>query len=286
MVPRSNNIPNNIFQICLRGRNSSASDVLNLLPDSFLENIQTLSSRNPAFIYQLFSDNEAEDFIKSQFGTELLKYYQRIDKQYLAAKADLLRYLLLYAQGGVYLDLKSTVDHPLHGRIRPDDQYLVFYWDNLPNGQHHCLIPDSIPKGEMLQAFIVAAKGHPFIREVIIQSLARMDSYNPYKDGVGWTGVLQTTGPVVYTQTIFSLIQSEGVDSALFREDLPFNNFGFKVSFQGDYNPGQYQKQLSLRDYRSCSRPVIKSNSPGLQYANVAWLAMLRLYRKYILRAE
>ena len=282
----SKEIDRNIFQICLRDQDSYATKVLKDLPDSFQENIRLIKDRNPEFNYQLISDKEATEFIKNKYGQTILSYYDRIDKRYPAARADLLRYLLLYASGGVYLDLKSTINKPLLETLRPEDQYLVFYWDNLSNGQHHCLIPDYIPKGEMLQAFIISAKGHPFMRKVILDVLKRIDQYNPYTEGTGWSGVIQTTGPAAYTINIYKTLLSTTPKEGHYREGLPFQEFGFQVHFQGNYSPGQYQKQLRLRDYRECSRPVIRSNSILLQITNICWLKLLAGYRKRILHQD
>lgn len=285
LMELSPGIPGNIFQICLRGPGSSSSMLYAQLPEAFIHNIDSLKSRNPQYHYQLVSDEEAEAFIKTTYGEAILSYYHRIDSHYPAARADLLRYLLLYAKGGVYLDLKSSFDAVLSERLKKEDRFLLFYWDNIAGGQRHCLIPDRIPKGEVLQAFIISAKGHPFLRSVILKVLYNIDNYNPYTDGVGWSGVVRTTGPALYTETIYDATQADGA-AGLFREDLPFANFGFKVNFQGDYTPGQYQKQLSLRDYRKCCRPVVRSRNPFSQFINVMWLKILDLYRKGILKAD
>lgn len=282
----SQGIPKHLFQICLRGKGSTSEKVLSELPPSFQENIQNLKDRNADFTYHLFSDQEAEEFIRTQYGDPIYQYYKRIDSHYPAARADLLRYLLLYAQGGVYMDLKSFAETPLSEKIGRQDQFLLFYWDNKDNGQHHFLIPDYIKKGEMLQAFIISARGHIFLRSVILAVMKAIDNYDPYTSGVGWAGVLSTTGPALYTKTIYDFIQSDSTASSHYREDLPFRSFGFRISFSGNYTPGAYQKALSLRDYRKCGRPVITSSSSILQTLNLLWCSVLRFYRARILHAN
>lgn len=93
-------IAKHIFQICLFGNGSSANEALTKLPPEFVENIEKLKKNNPDYDYSLYSDKEACLFIKEHYGDLMLSYYQRIDNTYLAAKADFLRYLLLYAYGG------------------------------------------------------------------------------------------------------------------------------------------------------------------------------------------
>lgn len=286
MLPRfeeEKEISKNIFQIYLLGNNSSVSDVMSKLTAGFVDNINKLKNNNPEYRYQLISDREAKHFITKYYGTKIWEYYQRIDKAYLAAKADFLRYLLLYAKGGVYLDLKSTIEYPLSTTLRQDDRFLLFYWDNMPGGNHNCLIPDYIDKGEMLQGFIISAKGHIFLRKVILNVLASIDQYNPYKSdcGVGWYGTLATVGPAIYTKTIYeAIIRQENV---LYRESKPFAVFGYKVYFAEEtYTPGGYLKSLSMKDFRKSSRPVIKSRVKWLQIINVVWLKFVQIYNRIL----
>ena len=272
-------ISKNLFQICLRGRGEDGETVLSSLPAPYHDNIRNLSDRNPDWEYHLYSDCDAEAFIHEVYGDGILGYYKRINPDYLAARADFLRYLLLYARGGVYLDLKSSIQESLSDMILDDDCFLVFHWDNIPGGQRHCLINESLPQGEMLQGFIVSAAGHPFLRSVILELMRRMDLYNPFTDGVGWAGVLKTTGPVLYTETITALINDP--DSKYpFREEKPFEHFGYQVSFLHDYAPGEYQQKISLKDYRKLTSPVVRNKSVFVHFVNSLYLIFLRLWRR------
>jgi hypothetical protein len=61
--------------------------------------------------YHLYSGEEIEDIIKSNFDTDVYKSYQKL-KPY-AYKADLARYCLLYLYGGLYVDLNTRFINPL-----------------------------------------------------------------------------------------------------------------------------------------------------------------------------
>lgn len=168
---------------------------------------------------------------------------------------------------------------PLNETIRENDRFLIFYWDNLPKGAPHpLLIPAHIVKGGMLQGFIISARDHRFLRDVILSILKKIDSYNPYRDGIGWTGVHLVTGPVIYTETIFNTINKQ--TDQVFREGLPFKEFGYKPYFAGKYSGGEYQKKISMSDYRKSVRPLIKNDNQLLQTTNIVWLHVLRIYRK------
>jgi hypothetical protein len=119
----------------------------------------------------------------------------------VAAKSDLLRYLTLYAQGGVYLDIKSTCRQSLDLAVRPEDRFLLMNWGL--GGEHPEL--SHIAGGEYLQWAIVAVPGHPYLKEVIDRVLRNIDAYSPWRHGVGKRGTLCLTGPVPYTLAIESV---------------------------------------------------------------------------------
>ena len=274
----SSGIAPNLFQICLRGKNEDAETVYKSLPDNFKKNIAYLKENNPGWDYQLVSDKDAEDFILKYYGDVILRYYHKIDNVYGAARADFLRYLLLYEKGGVYLDLKSSVKESLSGLIDEKDRFFLFYWDNMVGGNRHCLVPDYIENGEMLQGFIICARRHPFLRSVIIQVMKAMDHYNPYTDGIGWAGVMNITGPVIYSKTIYyESCQESPARNLCFRQGRPFQDFGYQVNIYQDATPGTYQKNLSLKDYRKQSVPVIKGPNLLMNAINVLYLKILRM---------
>lgn len=176
-------IARNLFQICLRGKDECAEQILESLPNSFKDNITHLKQLNPDYTFNLFSDKDAASFIKEIYGGAIWSYYQRIDYRYGSARADFLRYLLIYACGGVYLDFKSSLDQPVNTFIKSDDVFLPLFWDD---GHRHYLIPESFPAGEIPTGLIIGAKGNKYTRAVIKEILKRIDNYNPYLDGVGW----------------------------------------------------------------------------------------------------
>lgn len=274
--PETEGIPSTLYQICLRGKGECSESILNDLPEGFQSNIRSISDNNPTWTYHLIGDREADDFILSNYGETIYSYYNKIDRHYGAAKADFLRYLLLYSKGGVYLDLKSSIGVKLDDVITADDNYLVFYWDSTPNGWKHCLIPDNIPYGEYLNGLMATASGQLLSRMVIIQMLHEIDHYSPYSTGVGWTGVQNVTGPTMYTKTIYQTI--------LDNPQVPFryvglSTFDYHVSFFKDYIPGEYHRQVAIKDYRQSVRPVVMNDNVLIQSINTLYLKLLGKYR-------
>ena len=77
------------------------------LPYNILKIKEKMLSLNKDYKYLLFDDNDIELFIKENYDFDTLKAFNMLNVG--AAKADLWRYLILYKNGGVYLDLDSEI---------------------------------------------------------------------------------------------------------------------------------------------------------------------------------
>ena len=178
------------------------------LPEALQKNVDQLKQRNPNWEYRFYDDAAIIEFISTNYPPEVLAYFERIDPRYGAARADLFRYLLLYKVGGVYLDIKSTATRPLDDVLLPHDQFLLSEWNNDNDGydawgMHYELRGFG---GEFQQWYIACASGHPFLRSVIDNVLANIDTYIPGLHGTGKPGVLRVTGPIAYSLAIHRML--------------------------------------------------------------------------------
>ncbi|MGE4589806.1 MAG: glycosyltransferase family 32 protein [Acidaminococcaceae bacterium] len=181
----------------------------NALPKELAHSVEHLKELNPGWQYKFYDDAAVVSYILQNYGKKIYSYYLRINPKYGAARADLFRYLLMYKEGGVYLDIKSTIKKPLDEIIRQEDRYLLCSWCNMKGqpyegfGMHKEL--KDIEDGEYQQWHIIAAPGAPFLREVICKVLKNIDNYRPWRCGVGKDAVLRLTGPIAYTLAIHPL---------------------------------------------------------------------------------
>lgn len=219
-------IPKKIFQLI--------ADKNKISPE-FQKNINYIKNLNPDWEYHLYDDNEMVSYIKENYGEEMLRYYNKINPKYGAAKADLFRYLLMYLEGGVYLDIKSASTIPLSEIILPDDEYLLSYWD-LPIQSK--LTGNKM--GEYQQWHIICRPRHPFLYEVIQQVIKNIDNYDADSIGVGKLAVLKVTGPIAYTKTIKPIIDKYNHRIVELNEfvGLKYNNIG--VSHKGLFSNKHY----------------------------------------------
>lgn len=185
-------IPKKIFQVIADKNN---------INDEFQKNIEFMRSNNPDWDYTLYDDRDIENYISANYPSEFLKYYKRINPKYGAARADFFRYLLMYLEGGVYLDIKSAVKIPLTIALLPDDEYLLAHWD-APVKFSEIGNTD----GEFQQWHIICRPRHPFLYAVIQEVMRNIDNYKQNEIGVGKPAVLRVTGPIAYTKAILPLL--------------------------------------------------------------------------------
>lgn len=180
------------------------------LREELRQNLQLLARNNPHWQQRVFSDQEAERFVVEQYGPRHAQALARIDPAYGPARSDLMRYLIMYRLGGVYLDTKSGLDRPLDDIVRADDEFIVSQWQNGPGGRHAGVgfHPElaGIPQGEYQNWVIVTRPGHPFLAAVIESVLHNIEHYSSRRFGTGKNGVLRVTGPIAYTLAIYPLL--------------------------------------------------------------------------------
>ncbi|KHT40795.1 glycosyltransferase family 32 protein [Pectobacterium brasiliense] len=198
-------IPKKIHQIYTKGVHD--------LPKEILVSVDKLRERNPGWEYYFYDENSIIEYIEKHYEKETLNIYLSIDPKYGAARADLFRYLLIYIEGGVYLDIKSSCSIPLDEAIKEDCEVLLCSWDNKKYG---CDRNMGIHKelkflkcGEYQQWNIIAVPGSPYIKSALDEVVYRLTNYKPWIYGVGMKGVLNTTGPIPFSVGIEKINKTE-----------------------------------------------------------------------------
>jgi hypothetical protein len=180
------------------------------LKGEMASNVSRIREQNPTWEHRLYDDAKVDGYIREHYGEKIHAYFKRIDPAYGAARADLFRYLVMYREGGVYLDLKSAFTRPIDEVLRGDEQFVISHWRDKEGEPHagfgHLQEITSAGLREIQQWHIIAAPGHPFLRAVIAAVLRQIDEYVPWRGSVGFIGVLRLTGPIVYTKTISSIL--------------------------------------------------------------------------------
>ncbi len=180
------------------------------LPTELHENRERIRALNPGWTLKFYDDDAVEAYIAKHYEANILALYQRINPRYGAVRADLFRYLLMYREGGVYLDIKSAMDRPLDDVLLSNERYVLSFWPPAQGephkfwGNHPELLSHDL--GEFQQWHLIAAPGHMFLKAVINNVLTNIMRYRVSSHGVGRTGVLRISGPIAYTLAITPLL--------------------------------------------------------------------------------
>jgi mannosyltransferase OCH1-like enzyme len=130
----------------------------------------------PTFEYRLFSDEECLTYVKQYFDGPIADAYGRL--RVGAAKADFWRVLVLWREGGVYLDVDAALCWP------PE---LIFQ-----EGQSELLIQQN---GKITNFYMASSPGNSLMKEIANQILANIQQ-NTIES------VFDMTGPTVVHATV------------------------------------------------------------------------------------
>lgn len=224
------------------------------LPSELKDNIAGLKARNPDWSYELFEDAEMMGFIKDHVSANDWSHISSLNPKYSVILADLFRYLLIYEEGGVYLDIKSTAEQPLSEVIPADTRFVISQWRNrlgeafVASGHYPEL--DAVPGGEFQQWHIIAEARHPFLKAAIKRTLHNIRFYTPETMGVSSIGVFRVSGPICYTQAIWPIISEAGT------KIVDIENWGFRYSIYQELGDTYRYATLSPNHYSRSTEPL------------------------------
>lgn len=174
-----------------------------VLPGPLQENVDFIKQSHPEWEYRFYDDEAMRAYIRSNFGAEVYGLLSKLAPEYKVAWSDVFRYMLMYRDGGVYMDIKSRPVRPLDELLVPGRRLITAQWgmvEGKPFGRHRELW--HVPGGEYQQWHIAAAPGHKVMRHVLLRVLGNIENYSPWRFGVGKKGVIKVTGPIAYTKAI------------------------------------------------------------------------------------
>ena len=198
-----------------------------------------LRVQNPQWDFRLVDDKEADTFMGRFFPGKVSDAFHSISPKFGAARADLLRYCLLYIFGGVYLDLDSSLNCPLDDWICNDDTAIVSYERNIfPRPSHgpeihsmydliasfnqsipqpRIITPPGVKDNIVVQWMMIFAPRHAFLMSAITLVAERVLQWQDNATSGSMQSSLSPgiktvflTGPVVYTMAIWDVLLPSG----------------------------------------------------------------------------
>jgi mannosyltransferase OCH1-like enzyme len=181
------------------------------LPISVSKIIDNMMYINPEYKHILFDDSDMDTYISSNFGGKIYEAYRML--RIGAAKADLWRYLILYKDGGIYLDIDSTINGDLNNLISENNKCVITRENNPNKFVQWCLMFES--KSDILKICI----------DKCVDNIINKKQND----------ILKLTGPDVFSDSIREALNDKEI---FFKNDTYLNNkyFEMGVKFYGfDY---------------------------------------------------
>ena len=175
--------------------------------------LKSWTKMNQDWRYESITQHSAESYVRDRFPhkPEFIEVFTQLQDPIL--RADMIRYLVLLADGGLYSDLDTTSLKPIHDWIPTPFQDLT----NVVVGiEYDRLQGDRWVDWSLDLQFatwtILAKPGHPLleltVRKVIqrLKDLAYRQSKTISSIEVSFKEVLDTTGPALFTEAVFELL--------------------------------------------------------------------------------
>lgn len=148
------------------------------LPSQILDINKKMMDVNPDYTYQFYDDLEMREFIVKNYDDETVYLFDRLNVG--AAKADFWRYLILYKNGGIYIDLDSQIYGKLDDLITSDDEAII-------SREGHY--------GKFLQWCLMFSHSHPILKICIDKCKENIKNKKT-------NNIIDLTGPTVFSESI------------------------------------------------------------------------------------
>lgn len=160
-----------------------------ILDDKLIDVRDKIQKLNPEYDMKLFDDNDIETWIKRTFTTYPIIYNTYKKLKIGAARADFWRYLILYRNGGIYLDIDSNINRPLDLLINKNDKAIISREKNSGSDA-------------FVQWCLIFSPKHPILLRTINCCIHNINNKTST-----WLPTL--TGPVVFTDSINFVLKKE-----------------------------------------------------------------------------
>ncbi|TWU70744.1 hypothetical protein ED733_000346 [Metarhizium rileyi] len=175
----------------------------------------TWIQQNPHMRYEVITDASDMTYVEQHFGPDgfnrpdIVEFYRHVSLRII--KADLLRYMILYAEGGIYADIDVEALKPFHRFIperhsEQDYDLIVGVEVDMPQFRNHRIL------GQKSQSFcqwtIISRPRHPVMLHLIekimkwLRAVARKQRVEIGKVELDFDQVITGTGPSAFTSAV------------------------------------------------------------------------------------
>lgn len=242
-------IPKIIHQVWLQGYDSLDSNIKNVIKENL--------KMNSEWKYKFYDYEKIDKFIKENESQYVYNAFKKINPKYGAVVSDLFRYIIMYHQGGVYMDVKCKTNIPLDDWVHKNKLLISLFGNYEEFNQilvskyfKNCLEKH---KSQVAQFFLIFPKKFTILRLIIDTIVKNIYKYKDNKNLKFLLGnniyntynIFKLTGPWIYSKILGPYICNNKKDIILFKHN------GLKTIFNGnilyDGTNGEYHKKQHLK---------------------------------------
>jgi alpha 1,6-mannosyltransferase len=183
---------------------------------SMFQRSTTWQRMNPEYEYSVYGDTQAVEFTQNSYGDAFAQLLSSLQNK--GIRSDLIRYLLLGAEGGIYSDTDTTPVTPI-GEWAPEEYrnqtklIVGVEWDERDDDPAN-RSGDLLHELQFCQWTIAAAPGHPVFAAMLKRAVAKIDEIR-IERGVESVSdiifqnvdILNSTGPAAWTDVVFDYLR-------------------------------------------------------------------------------
>lgn len=182
-------------------------------------------NKNPEFRYELLSSESANTYVDDHFRgrADIFSTFHRLDDAIL--RADLIRYLTLLAEGGVYSDIDTECTRPVRSwipaELRNQTNVLLGIEYDARGGE---VREDIMMPIHICQWTMMAKPNHPVFNHVVDRVVAELQELGAGSDLIRAKSrgdVLKTTGPRIFTLSVVEALATQ------LDQNITLNDFAF-----------------------------------------------------------
>ena len=172
------------------------------IPECVRQVMKRNQKSNPDYEFRLYDMGQMKEYLQKNTTPILLETFNLINPTCHACIADLFRYVVIYYEGGIYLDIKTEINTPLRDWVNNDIHLSMWPWFT------HSTLEKYYPNDfvfktknrELNQSVLMYPPKHPVLAMVIDKVVRNIQNSHINNDSK--QHVLEITGPHVYTEVI------------------------------------------------------------------------------------
>jgi len=214
--------------------------------------IQNNKLNNPDIEFKLHTDKDS--YIKNNFDEITYTAFKKINPKYGAMLADFFRYCVLYNEGGIYLDIKSSLNTKLFDTIIKDNDICILDKQSFSKENWRY----ELGYGTYEQWLLIFCKGHLYLKNMIDLMVEALHSgveptiFNlPFSSATPTKEkVLRITGPDAFAVAIHKSIIFNGI----MHREISYDSIA--TLNRGNINKKIYDN-YNLIHYSKLTEPII-----------------------------